>query len=394
MKLLCILPSSILWAVQTLAMPADPEGIESFAPVPDANALFKRAPQHCGTFKFKCKSSAGACNNACYYINCVNKGRADFTYGTSAVDNRVHSGCWTTNKEATLCRTKPFVQRFWDRQDDDVAPKPLSCDEFPMNAFRQGPYQQGTIRNSLRCINAKENSSGGSQFLQFRDAKGDWAKGGKLAGSRDCEGKMKDGDTFKVDWIIDGDDGISNADQDKRVPYCKPNPKCDNDGHQFHMSKLQVNDKGVGNLSNPYNYENDNHYALTGKSDIKEYRATIERKEDWASIDVFEVAGSKRIDKGTASGAFGDGKQLKVELEKLSHILRVYGSGGIGTKVTFIYAKSDADTLSDLSFSDGDIGWTTDDKSQKGRWCVSEQWGGKDGDSRMEIIQCSFPGLA
>lgn len=30
---------------------------------------------------------------------------------------------------------------------------------------------------------------------------------------------MKDGDTFKVDWIIDGDDGIPKDDQDKSVTH-------------------------------------------------------------------------------------------------------------------------------------------------------------------------------
>jgi hypothetical protein len=56
---------------------------------------------------------------------------------------------------------------------------------------------------------------GGSQFGKFRKGEGDWAAGGALAKSRTCDGAMNDGDTFKVDWIIDGDDGIPNADQDR-----------------------------------------------------------------------------------------------------------------------------------------------------------------------------------
>lgn len=149
---------SILWATETFALPADPAGIESFSPLPDPNAIFKRAPRDCGTFKFKCKNMAGACNNACYYINCVNKGNANFAWGSSPVDNRVHSGCTFTTK-ASICKLKPFSQRFWDRQLDDVAPKPLQCDEFPMNAFKQTEFQEGTVRNSLRCINGGQNGS-------------------------------------------------------------------------------------------------------------------------------------------------------------------------------------------------------------------------------------------
>jgi hypothetical protein len=29
------------------------------------------AVRDCGTWRMKCKNAAGACNNACYYINCI-----------------------------------------------------------------------------------------------------------------------------------------------------------------------------------------------------------------------------------------------------------------------------------------------------------------------------------
>jgi hypothetical protein len=31
------------------------------------------AVQDCGEWKMKCKNAAGACNNACYYVNCIAK---------------------------------------------------------------------------------------------------------------------------------------------------------------------------------------------------------------------------------------------------------------------------------------------------------------------------------
>ena len=136
---------------QTLAFPYGTEGMSPASPV-----LQKRA-RHCGTWKMKCANAAGACNNACYYINCVNNGERRFTNGPSPVDNRIHSGCTTTN--GNICSSTPFSQRTWDRIGDDVAAKPLDCDEFPMNAFKQEAYEDGEYRNSLRCINRQENQS-------------------------------------------------------------------------------------------------------------------------------------------------------------------------------------------------------------------------------------------
>lgn len=125
----------------------------------DGTSLTERKiPRDCGKFKFKCNKAAGACNNACYFINCVNKGNNRFIYGKSKVDNRVHSGC-TTSISSTICKLSPFGQRMWDRQSDNLAAKPLQCDEFPMNAFQQREFKEGTIRNSLRCVNGGENGS-------------------------------------------------------------------------------------------------------------------------------------------------------------------------------------------------------------------------------------------
>jgi hypothetical protein len=74
---------------------------------------------------------------------------------TNPVDNRVHSGC-TTTRSGTLCSASPFSMRSWDQSS---SAKPLDCDEFPMNAFRQDAYVDGKHRNSLRCINNGENRS-------------------------------------------------------------------------------------------------------------------------------------------------------------------------------------------------------------------------------------------
>jgi hypothetical protein len=78
-----------------------------------------------------------------------------FTSGKSPVNNRVHSGC-NTSISKSLCKISPFSMRSWDQSD---ATKPLQCDEFPMNAFKQAAYVDGTHRNSLRCITGVENGS-------------------------------------------------------------------------------------------------------------------------------------------------------------------------------------------------------------------------------------------
>jgi hypothetical protein len=108
---------------------------------------------------------------------------------------------------------------------------------------------------------------------------------------------MNDADTFAMGFITDGDDGIPTADQQRQVrpntpalvnsvlishhrliPYCLPNPKCANDGFQFHMSKLDQHGNQAGQLSQPYNYNGDNHYALDGVGDLRLYRISILRR--------------------------------------------------------------------------------------------------------------------
>lgn len=173
------------------------------------------------------------------------------------------------------------------------------------------------------------------------------------------------------------------------VPYCKPSPKCDNDGQQFHLTKLQVNDKGMGKLDQPYDYETNNHYALTGKSDIKQYRVKIFRNGATAAeVEVFEVNGDKEVSKGKVAGAFGDKKQL--EAKGLPKSLFVFGHGDLGTKVTFTYTKSSAASVFDFSFPDGDIAWGTDDKGIAGDSC---QVGSVNMVSNTQNIQCDFIGL-
>jgi len=55
----------------------------------------------------------------------------------------------------------PFSQKLHDPLLSE--PKPgdssINCDEWPMATVKQDDFVEGKIRNTLRCINAKENSS-------------------------------------------------------------------------------------------------------------------------------------------------------------------------------------------------------------------------------------------
>lgn len=42
--------------------------------------LLKRAGRDCGKFVMYCEKAAGACNNACYHINCIDKGTQTMVY--------------------------------------------------------------------------------------------------------------------------------------------------------------------------------------------------------------------------------------------------------------------------------------------------------------------------
>jgi hypothetical protein len=85
--------------------------------------LFKRAPAYRGTMMMDCKRAREACQNACWYQNCVRGAQGSttavlYTYGGNDWDsveyaqNKVESGVDVT--ESTPCRRWPFGQLFWD----------------------------------------------------------------------------------------------------------------------------------------------------------------------------------------------------------------------------------------------------------------------------------------
>lgn len=125
----------------------------------------RQAPRDCGRYTLNCAGAEGACNNACYHINCnINSGpnRDRFTYvGPNARaeqdKNRQQSGC-TAKDGGSVCGNYPFSQKFRDPTLTGI----VQCDEWPMASSIQADFVAGTIRNSLRCIPGGEN---GGKFI-------------------------------------------------------------------------------------------------------------------------------------------------------------------------------------------------------------------------------------
>ena len=170
-KVVYAMPSSLLKAAAVLCTAilltgasANDLDLASLARTHPRDLPIKRATD-CGTWVMTCKGAEDACQNACYYVNNVNKNFVA-TY-SSKVDNdkeRGQSGCQT--QQGSVCNAAPFSQRFHDDQEPVTSGKApgnanYNCDEFPMAGMEQQDFKSlpaGTVRNSLRCIRADENS--------------------------------------------------------------------------------------------------------------------------------------------------------------------------------------------------------------------------------------------
>ncbi len=124
-----------------------------------ARNFVRLSGRDCGKFIFKCKDAEGACNNACFHINCVDASTRKMVFDSSNSndENRKQSGCKAGGK--SICNQMPFSQRFHDPFNNDPGDQKINCDEWPMATIKQTPFKEGTIRNSLRCIPRGENSS-------------------------------------------------------------------------------------------------------------------------------------------------------------------------------------------------------------------------------------------
>lgn len=113
-------------------------------------AVERRDPHDRGIWHLDCTKAAGACNNACFSVICLQQDTKKMYYDSSNNndDNRKKSGC---DAGKSVCNAMPFSQKLNDPQD---LTKP-SCDEWPMAEVKNDNDKHPNV---LRCINQAENS--------------------------------------------------------------------------------------------------------------------------------------------------------------------------------------------------------------------------------------------
>jgi hypothetical protein len=313
----------------SLCHPADPGSGNPLGAKPVDRILPRAAPKDFGTFKVKCAGSESACNNACYYINCVAKNDKDANKITfigpngnngEADRNRMESGCQTPN--GSVCGNYPFSQKFIDDQSKATS---YSCDEWPPAAAQQEVFDKKATKNSLRCMPHSENASLGAKLGNFINNRGTFP--GRPAGA------MARDDYFRVTFDTAG------ADQTK-LKFClgQGAAKCTNDGYQFALTEKKTKN---GKISAPFDGKGtDSHYALQ-KTDFKDlFQCSIElvraNNDDfgvellnWENKDVTQTKSC------TISGATGT-----CQLKGLPNTLTIEKHGGRSSKVGFTYAAA------------------------------------------------------
>ncbi|KAK4691577.1 hypothetical protein P7C71_g5449, partial [Lecanoromycetidae sp. Uapishka_2] len=219
--------------------------------------LERRDPHDRGTWYLDCDKAPGACQNACFSIICLEQDTRTMYYdsGDNNAANRAASGCDTGG---SICNKMPFSQKLNDAQGL-TSP---SCDEWPMAEVNNS---RNTDPNVLRCINQPENSSGGSQLSNFIQGVGSQP-------GRQGSGDFVEGDYWDVQFQ-NARDGTGPGNS----PFCNSEPgECENDAFQFYRHEQQ------GNVGSPYNYDSQDHYALSSPgveadNDIVQCRVHLKR---------------------------------------------------------------------------------------------------------------------
>lgn len=131
-----------------------------------------------------CLEAPEACQNACYYQNCVRGAAGSNTVvryydgggiKAQATINRVNSG--VTVNRGTPCKTWPFGQKFWDtftfNPEGEKSEQYLETDEWPMASMRNDPFNPDgqQPQHTMRCITGKGNGAGGQMLVNFRQGR-------------------------------------------------------------------------------------------------------------------------------------------------------------------------------------------------------------------------------
>ena len=351
----------------------------------------------CGTFKLACERAEGACNNACYAINCINTAYSTFTYvGPTTVPrnrneanrNREQSGANVSGGTGKpVCGAVPFSQKVRDPAAEALGLDPvtaaLDSDEFPMASSQQDDFQEGTIRNALRCIPDGDNRRSGRRVGDFINNRGPGRAG------KTCEGRLRRDDHFVFDFDFTGADT-------SKLQYCIPDSNtqqidCSNDGFQFHLSELPTD---TGRFDFPYDNVTDNHYQITRlpsddnntPADILQCSVQVDRTgNDDFSAEIFDVDGNSQ---GTQDATLEDALD-QFSVDGLPYPVTIQKTGNIGSEVRFTFEPASGGTPDPVF---GSFTWNTDSKgfsddiSGDGSYC---QVG--DVASKKQSTKCYFP---
>ncbi|KAL8765457.1 MAG: hypothetical protein Q9209_007484 [Squamulea sp. 1 TL-2023] len=327
----------------------------------------KRDGRDCGKFEMFCEKAAGACNNACYHINCIDKNTETMVFdaGNTNDKNRLQSGCRTD--DGSVCNKLPFSQKL--RDPVNSTPGDLTaanCDEWPMATTKQDDFLDGNIRNSLRCIVGSENFSAGSQL-------NNWMKGTNANGpKKTCDGDIKDGDHWTISFNLD------NVDK-SNVNHCdRPGQTCDSDPFQFHMTKK------TQHLDHPYKPDEHNRYSI-GKNqpDLYQCRVVAHLHGTVLEATVYNNAGDN---KGSA-GKEGMKKNDVLEVKGLPLPLAIIYNEDDANPLSFNYGAKEFFETDLLQF----FFWTSDQKGvskqfqDDGSYCERKDKGTE------HVFGCYFP---
>ncbi|KAK5166543.1 uncharacterized protein LTR77_008086 [Saxophila tyrrhenica] len=319
--------------------------------------LLKRAPAFRGTMQMDCKVAREACQNACWYQNCVRGARG---------------------------------------------------------ASDQVVYREGGGVSEEVDANRDHILAGGREWRNFRRARGKYGEGQPYAHWREGRGKFIRGDWFYVNFDMSSFDNQDPNDRwvmDNVLYYCNaPFKNCENDGRQFHMSELvETNSRRnlqVGVLEWPYDRTGSNKYGSQGMS---EYQVDNEGEAIKAFNLVLKVTGNDKdqFDVTVSEVVNGVPALLASNTQQLAtdESMSVQGSLPQSLKISrtddcevvkFEYG-SDGE-LSFFPFNTKDAGYpdnAPEDRKKganRGRYCLPSDIEDSNGDAIGVEYDCWFPG--
>jgi hypothetical protein len=190
------------------------------------------------------------------------------------------------------------------------------------------------------------------------------------------------------------------------VAYCHPQPNCQNDGRQFHLTRLHLIPSGTsGQLGWPYDNALHNTYRLTGEAaDVRQFHLTLEitgQANDQVSARVYVFNNGAEDELASRAGTtMANGATFTLAASAtLPRGLRVDRQATGCANFTFTYGNPLADGIRVFSFTSQDIGWErwARGTASNGKYCIAEDIpdpntpAGQPAQSLGTRLMCTFP---